>query len=394
LQDLDTELNAAFKTGDFSKVAALTDSIAADAAKAKLAPGEQDAVLKTLFSESGYDAKPTVLAKAGIDAAAKDGATLMVRGVKDAGPKTAKDLADQFRSGDYFTGNGIYGNGTYVGHSGTFVQGGSGSTSVSKGGAGDFSSGRFIPGNSTQTSKDAWKDVARHSYLNANTANMRMALPADANIVTATTMKKEVKAVQDGISAWAKAEKKKLQDSLPPSVLKAIAKGEKDFKASIDVKGGGFVPTPGAPSGAGFFRFAKKDGSGVVEFPGVQRGKDYYLDRGGTLTRMTAAGAKKFAVESLTKEAGLKAGGPGSSIDPKKLKAIDKQADAMREFLIGDQGEGTSGRLAVIRGYDAVALNNSYQANSFMLLLNRSKVMVQDTDIDFATGQKIGVGVK
>ncbi len=60
---------------------------------------------------------------------------------------------------------------------------------------------------------------------------------------------------------------------------------------------------------------------------------------------------------------------------------------------VGDSGYASSGRLAVIRGYDAIVLNQSYQQNSFMNLLNRSKTIVQDTDLGFKDGQKIGAGI-
>lgn len=487
LRDLDSELNTAMKTGDFGKVAALTEAIGADAKKTKLAPGENDPILKTLSAEAGYSEKPTVLSKKDMDAAAKDGATLMNRGLSDYGLLKSKTQADQFRSGDFFTGKGIYGNGTYVGHSGTFVQGKPGNSIVSKGRSSSFDSDRFIPGNNAADAKAAWKGVAVHGYIKPTTTNMRMALPRDANVVTHTTMGKEIKAVREGISSWAAAEKLKLQNSLGPAVSKAIAKGEKDFKASIDTKSAGFVPAslalknlPGLANSVqiGEIRIPKKDGSGVVSYPVAfdRMGGYHLLDGNGMIAsgKLTIAAAKKQAIANLTSEAGRKAAGGGVSIadvkftagtfrtkakipglkddliiresssgnfyyfdpktdmaiygktafrskedavqhyldssgiagkslvDPAKIKAIDKKADQMRDFLLGDAGDAgngggssdipqSSGRLAVIRGYDAVALNGSYQADAFMLLLNRSKVMVQDKDISFATGQKSGV---
>jgi hypothetical protein len=51
------------------------------------------------------------------------------------------------------------------------------------------------------------------------------------------------------------------------------------------------------------------------------------------------------------------------------------------------------GRLKTICSCHAIALNESYHQNSFMNLLNRSKTMVQDTDLSFKDGQSVGAGI-
>jgi len=45
-------------------------------------------------------------------------------------------------------------------------------------------------------------------------------------------------------------------------------------------------------------------------------------------------------------------------------------------MLFGDEGDNTSGRLNVIRGYDAIKLNESYN-NTYIFLCNRTKIKVE-----------------
>jgi Inorganic Pyrophosphatase/Protein of unknown function (DUF3626) len=67
------------------------------------------------------------------------------------------------------------------------------------------------------------------------------------------------------------------------------------------------------------------------------------------------------------------------------------KAKRMRELLFGDEGTGSSGRFGVIMGYDAIALDKSYSPKTFMNLLNRSKVLVQDTSVGYRTLSSRGV---
>jgi|GEM_PF-6423013 len=64
----------------------------------------------------GYNKKPRVAAKTDMDALIAKGDHIeLLRGVKDvAGVATARQLADQYRSGGHFPGHGIFGSGTYA----------------------------------------------------------------------------------------------------------------------------------------------------------------------------------------------------------------------------------------------------------------------------------------
>jgi SPP1 gp7 family putative phage head morphogenesis protein len=72
-----------------------------------------DARLHSAYKVKGYDAKPVVLQGESFEAAAKDAQARVYRGVNDSFEK-APVLAEQFRTGDYFAGTGVYGNGTYT----------------------------------------------------------------------------------------------------------------------------------------------------------------------------------------------------------------------------------------------------------------------------------------
>jgi hypothetical protein len=75
----------------------------------------------------------------------------------------------------------------------------------------------------------------------------------------------------------------------------------------------------------------------------------------------------------------------------KALDDLDKKVGAAQNLLTGDTGGGSSGRFAVARGYDAIALNGSYEPNSFMNLLNRTVVTVQDKPVAYGTAKRLGV---
>ena len=459
LQDLDSELTTALKTNDFGKVSAITDKIDSEARRVKLAPGESDAHLKLLYEEAGYDRPPTVVSKAKMDQISADGATLMTRGVAKTGTQTADQLAGQFRSGDYFTGNGIYGNGTYVGATGK-VQ-----------------NDRFVHGNDPAMAKAAFNNVAKYDYSNKSTANLRMALPGDARVITHTQIGKDLKSLETGIDTWSKKSKSDLKNAgLNP---KQIAKDEAAFKAELSVRSAGFIPDPfmnqktikigGLPADEGSLRFPKKDGSGFVELRIAKSiGDSYHVkDENGRYGPMlTKAAATKQALAQLANEhalskydkvkmsdvkikkvgvfddtveadipgykkplriidigidpampawqythptTGLVTYGKGDSkaalkkfldnegligppVDPKKIQEIDRQVASMKRVLMGDNGNPpSSGRFATIRGYDAIALERSYQPDVFMNLLNRSKVIVQDANLTFKDGKAGGL---
>jgi hypothetical protein len=281
-------LSDALDKKDFDSVIAYAEAIYDDINKVPLAPGEQDAVLKTLYRESGFDQLPEVVSKADMDKLSDDGAVMMARGVGRAGATSAATLAEQFRSGDYFTGNGIYGNGTYVGHSGQFAVNGK----------------KFVTKSTKTTQKAAWKKVKGHGYITSSGSTLRMALKPGAKVVTATTMIKELNDLDNDINNWEKKQIGYLQKKYSGGVL---ASKTNELKAKVA-----------------------------------------------------------------------------------KMKSVLGVA-AHYDNPPGDRRSGTSGRYAVVRGYDAVALNNSYEPKNFMNLMNRSAVYVQDTDLPYYDGINKGV---
>lgn len=73
-----------------------------------------DWVLSSLYRATGFDGKPQSLSKRELDAYSASGEITMYRGMGGASRQTFTKHFDSFRNGDYFAGNGTYGNGTYV----------------------------------------------------------------------------------------------------------------------------------------------------------------------------------------------------------------------------------------------------------------------------------------
>ena len=62
----------------------------------------------------GFNGKPQVVTDADFDALMAQGGHIeMLRGLSDHGITTGDELADQFRTGDHFSGHGVFGSGTY-----------------------------------------------------------------------------------------------------------------------------------------------------------------------------------------------------------------------------------------------------------------------------------------
>ncbi|MCC5636303.1 DUF3626 domain-containing protein [Nostoc sp. CHAB 5844] len=381
------DLDDALQKGDFSKVADHAEKIHDDAQKIKLAPGERDAILKQLYQDSGYDGKPEIRTKADMDALAKNGTVMMTRGVSGT---DAKKHADEFRTGDYFVGNGIYGNGTYVGHSG----------GISKDGS------TFIASSDAKSQKRAWNDVAKHGYIqddkNGNAATLRMALKDDAVVVTAKAMTKEMNDLKSKVDAWEKAEKQKAVSGANPVVYK---KENDAYKKSLDTKNARIDQTirakmGGMPVDVHDYVIPHKNskyGADIrVKLIDKTFTSDGYQFQGpdGSIIKIKSNNldvALRNVRDTYAQHEAAKTAGGGN------VAAVEEKARKMRSVLglppDGDQGSGTSGRYAVVKGIDAVALNNSYEKDSFMNLLNRGKVIVQDENLSYADGKKKGIGV-
>ncbi len=76
----------------------------------------EDTMLSDIMGHSGRAHPPKVETKAGIDSLKAQGWKIFYRGVMDTedGSRTGKQIADQFRTGDHYSGSGIYGNGIYA----------------------------------------------------------------------------------------------------------------------------------------------------------------------------------------------------------------------------------------------------------------------------------------
>lgn len=119
------DLRSAIDSGDYAKVidvaAQLYDQAKKRAPNAKTfnqgtKAGNgtvEDFILKELWSDSGYDAKPSVVTSADFDKTAVKGTTVMYRATSSTQQKFQQRFSD-FKNGDYFAGHGIYGHGTYV----------------------------------------------------------------------------------------------------------------------------------------------------------------------------------------------------------------------------------------------------------------------------------------
>jgi hypothetical protein len=76
-----------------------------------------------------------------------------------------------------------------------------------------------------------------------------------------------------------------------------------------------------------------------------------------------------------------------SPVSPQAQKIINQARethDRIRDVFIGDitYSNKTSGRLALIQGYDGLRLDESYQPNNFGLVFNRGKMTVQNDQMD------------
>jgi hypothetical protein len=368
-------LKDALDSGDIEAMMDAADDIDKAAAKVKLASGEYDRVLKYLYKASGYDGLPQVGTEADLDQAIEDGATMMARGVNRGRPPGA--LADQFRTGDYFVGNGIYGNGTYTGHSG-----------------GIDAAGNFVPGSTASGLKRAIDDVAKHDYISAQVDTLRMALPKDAKVVTQSKLAEQAQAVDLQIDAWVAAEKVKIGGA-PPLTAAEIVKNAsfKSLFVSPNRSTAEFVDGDGKIQ-----KLLMKKTVYSASYWDEDAGtfSDDYPDERSALAGFLAATGSKYTSASAP------AKGKTSTSKYKNAAEVEKRAQALKEMLWGDSdgsppGDGYtwgSGRFATIKGYDAVALDRSYESETFMLALNRRKTIVQDTNLDFADAQSRGLGRK
>ena len=392
------EVNDAIEKGDFHSVM----DYAADVDKrAKTRTKYGDHHLSELYADAGYDAKPKVVSEQDITNEWKNnGGTLMIRGV-DPGPKGRTQYLDEFKSGDYFAGFGIYGNGTYVSHAGQPPK--------------------------DADAEDAWNAVGkRNTYINQNGVTLRMALPKDVNVTTQSAIGKEAKKVQKDMDNWAAKERAKIKaaSTIPAQQLSStdqtkVKAAETTIRANLTAN---YKPKPNVtfddtiPNLPGEFTFGHK-----VIIPSINKKTHKSIDPGVILHERSLflTGPNKFVIalpdgtivsehksrkdaaqaaidhyitEKSHQDAGVKRLSANAALTPavqKQLADFDTKFNQMKDVLFGDiGGNNSSGRFAVIRGYDAIKLDKSYEPDRFMNLLNRSKVLIQTNELDYTTGAK------
>lgn len=329
-----------------------------------------DYILSQLYKDRGYDGKPTVVTSADIDAYIKAGETPMFRAIGST-PARFQQHFDAFKTGDYFAGQGIYGNGTYVGYA-----------------------------KNTKTSQRKAYDGAE-SY---GSGMMRMTLDKDAVIVKQTIAAKEVRDTRDKFTKWADQERQRLVADVkkkiaaapapdPVAARKAAAAQVKtDLANDYDMqpKGKGLFSGP-------FFQTVTLRPKNVLNNKPITLGEttlsgsDHQAtDPSGQVIGLfpTAAKARKALLDLHLDRETDKAllTNTAASQFQKEIDDFDDRVRRTEAVLFGDSGgshskknNGVSGRFAVIRGYDAIALDDSYNT-SYMSLLNRTKARVQDTD--------------
>ena len=93
---------------------------------------DADPLLKGLYKQKGYEGLPTLIDKKEFNAAVGENKTIVYRGVNVERGQHYTELSPyvtQFKSGDYFAGSGVHGNGTYSStNPGTGIQYANGST--------------------------------------------------------------------------------------------------------------------------------------------------------------------------------------------------------------------------------------------------------------------------
>jgi hypothetical protein len=116
IEELETELEAAETTPSFPSVPKKTLERAMhdpDYLSKQLNASHGDIVLQDMAKEVGFDKKPTLLSKEEMDAYIQQGNIEIFRGIGGRQGE-AERYVEQFKTGEYFAGKGVYGNGIYT----------------------------------------------------------------------------------------------------------------------------------------------------------------------------------------------------------------------------------------------------------------------------------------
>lgn len=368
------ELSDALAGEDFSTVAKIADDIYGNAQKLKLAPGEDDNYLKQLFIDSGYDNLPKIVDSSDVTKTWQSGGHLIVRGMA-RGSKTRTDHFDSFKTGDYFTGNGIYGNGTYV---------------------------SAANGSTSKDAVDAIKTIRTYGYSNSSGVTLRAALPSDANVVDAKQLTQEIKDFKKKFDTWATTERQKVLISTAGVAPAKLKKESDSIRKSLDTDSPQtqILQTTrhnGIPANLVEVTIPPKPGTGgtgmvfkmKVDLAGLHT---VILPDGSERTVSTQKKAIALFTQDYADNRALLKLAASNSSAVQAFNDFDSKVKRIKKLLLGDEQNGTSGRFAVAKGYDAVKLSQSYAPDNFMLLLNRSKVLVQDGELKYNSAIRDVVG--
>jgi hypothetical protein len=335
--DWDAAADVADRVYERAKSRAVNDAEFYDGIKAGNGATE-DFILKEIYASNGFDGKPRKVTAQEIDDAYENGATIAYRAMGSSQDRF-KQHFDNFKNGDYFAGHGIYGHGTYVAYA----------------------------SNTTGHTRE----MAAKSASSYGSGVMRMTFADDMNVVFQTENQADFQQVKARIDRWATQQRSRVQPS--DDEVKAV---------TIEVNTS-YKPTAYTPS------YLKGSNLGIQHVSLTPRGRGSSVDNigriskvGGAYTYRTADGAqsgtattRKEAMQALVDIHIL---AEARKRNPESQR-VESRIKRLRSVVIGDEFTNeTSGRLAAIRGYDAIALDAAYDP-SYMNLLNRSKVNVQKT---------------
>lgn len=403
------DLQSAMESGDFTTVRNLGKQIYDEADQIRLNPGEEDRVLKLLYEETGFDGFPKVGTEADVTQAWQNGGHLMVRGVSKSG-KDGKQYLNDFQNGDYFVGNGVYGNGTYVGHAGTVPY-----------------KGKTVVGYNSVThkidAKRAVDDVEKHGYISKSGITMRMALSKDAVVVTQSELLGRRNKLVKQLDADLQARKTAIlgSGSSTPFTKSDVSrynsqtsKNRLNFAGTkIQTKTVASKPRNGGTQEEQEWTIKATNGETITKTVFVDKHPAYpatahSLNADSSRQNISIGKSGRPISQShfnLVEDHGhekilanngwkIKPRVGDYNLDPadvQKIASLDDEHEVIKHVLgLNDKDMGALGRFAVLQRIDMLALDQSYEPLTFGNLLNRSKVVIQKDPLDYRKAMKTG----
>ena len=392
------DLRSAMDSDDFTQISRISKDLIDRADTIQMNPGENDKQIKALYEAAGYDNVPRVGTAQDVTDTWQKGGLLMVRG-DTPDPDDRTKFLRQFQTGDYHiggSGGAMYGSGTYVGHAGSI----------------DRKNGTFTAYSPATNSSDALravKDVARHGYITKSSVVTRMAMDSSANVILQSKLLEERNEFVKKFDAWQAQEEAQIKAANPPDPNFKLfqAAQKKAERSNSRLFGKTAVATvsrlKSLPTGEQYKTHTLTASSGETirfdVFEKIQGANKvhYYYDENG---RRQSAGNLKQAVDQ-SRAIAVKTRSRDEALKSLKLARVPSaeapavtsfrmQAERTRSLLGIDDDDSGLGRFAVIRGYDAYILDQSYAADTFAVMLNRSKVLVQEDPVPPGRWSKVG----